>query len=143
MIGYPDTGFLVSLYGQDDNSQAATALVKSDPVFILTPLGEAEFNNAIELQVFRKQWSRKEARQVYNEFLKSQAAGVIRNQAFPEAAWDRAMALSRRHRAQLGTRALDILHVAIALVLKPDVFFTFDRRQGGLAKAEGLKVLPN
>ena len=43
MIAYADTGFLVSLYGQDNHSAAATALVRSKPVFILTALGEAEF----------------------------------------------------------------------------------------------------
>ncbi|MGC2526364.1 MAG: type II toxin-antitoxin system VapC family toxin [Candidatus Acidiferrum sp.] len=142
MIAYPDTRFLVSLYGEDDYSPAATELVKSDPVFILTSLGEAEFINALELRVFRKQWTRQEARQVYNEFLASQNAAVIRSEPFPVEAWERAVILSRRHGATLGTRTLDVLHVASALVLKPDVFFTFDKRQSQLARAEGLRVLP-
>lgn len=142
MIAYADTGFLVSLYGEDNHSRIATELVKSDPVFILTSLGEAEFVNALELQVFRKQWTRREARDVYNEFLASQAAAIIRSEPFPLEAWERAVILSRRHGAAIGTRTLDVLHVASALVLTPDVFFTFDRRQSQLAKAEGLKVLP-
>lgn len=142
MIAYPDTGFLVSLFGEDNHSQAATELVKSDPLFLLTPLGEAEFVNALELQVFRKHWTRHEAREVHNEFLASQAAAIIRREPFPLEAWDRAMFLSRRHGAAFGTRTLDVLHVASALVLKPDVFFTFDKRQSQLAKAEGLRVLP-
>jgi predicted nucleic acid-binding protein len=142
LIAYPDTGFLVSLYGEDAHSRIATELVKSDPVFILTPLGEAEFVNALELQVFRKQWSRREARDVYDEFLASQAASVIRSEPFPPEVWQRAAILSRGHGALLGTRTLDVLHVASALVLKPDVFLTFDKRQRQLAKAEGLQVLP-
>jgi hypothetical protein len=32
--------------------------------------------------------------------------------------------------------------VATALILKPDVFFTFDNRQRRLAKAERLRVVP-
>ena len=59
MIAYADTGFLVSLYGQDSNSATATTLVRSKPVFLLTSLGEAEFINAVELRVFRKEWTRR------------------------------------------------------------------------------------
>ena len=64
MIVYADTGFLISLYGQDANSAAATALVKDKLVFILTPPGEAEFSNAVELRKFRKQWTPHEAQAV-------------------------------------------------------------------------------
>lgn len=142
MIAYPDSGFLVSLYGEDDHSQTATELVTSAPTFILTSLGEAEFNNALELRVFRKQWTRREARDVYNEFIASQAAAIIRSEPFPVEAWERAVILSRRHGATLGVRTLDVLHVASALVLKPDMFLTFDTRQSKLARAEGLRVLP-
>lgn len=142
MIAYPDTGFLVSLYIEDDHSKAATELVKSKPVFLLTPLVEAEFVNALELQVFRKQLTRREARNVYSEFLASQASKLIRSQPFPLEAWEGAATLSRRHSARLGARTLDVLHVAAALVLRPDVFLTFDKRQSQLAKAEGLQVLP-
>jgi len=38
-------------------------------------------------------------------------------------------------------RTLDVLHVATALLLTPDVFYTFDGRQ--LARGEGLRVLPS
>ena len=56
--------------------------------------------------------------------------------------WERALSLSRRRSARLGTRTLDVLHVAAALVHKPDVFYTFDERQRQLARAERLSVLP-
>lgn len=42
--------------------------------------------------------------------------------------------------ADTGTRSLDILHVATALVLGCQTFHTFDTRQGKLARAAGLKV---
>jgi predicted nucleic acid-binding protein len=142
LIAYADTGFLVSLYGQDDHSAAATALVKPKPVFLLTSLGEAEFTNAVELQVFRGHWTRREARLVQEQFLRHQAAGVFRVEPLGPEVWEKALILSRRHSAKLGTRTLDLLHVAAALVLSPDVFFTFDERQRKLAKAERLRVLP-
>ena len=34
------------------------------------------------------------------------------------------------------------MHVAAALLLETDTFFSFDERQRKAAKAEGLKVLP-
>jgi hypothetical protein len=142
LIAYADTGFLVSLYGQDSQSPRARTLAKPQPIFILTPLGETEFANALELQVFRNHWTRREAQTIYGHFLQHQATGVIRSEPFPLQAWERALVLLRRHSAKLGTRTLDVLHVAAALVLRPDMFFTFDMRQGNLARAEGLRVLP-
>lgn len=142
MIAYADTGFLVSLYGQDAHSAAASVLVRSKPVFILTCLGETEFTNAVELRVFRKEWTRREARSVHEQFLQHQAAGVFRSEPLGSEVWEKALILSRRHSSILGARTLDLLHVATALVLRPDVFYTFDERQRKVAKAEQLRVLP-
>ena len=143
MIAYADTGFLVSLYVSDVHSAAATALVKSNPVFFLTRLLETEFVNALELRVFRKELTPREARLVQDQFLHDQAAGVFRSEPISAEVWENALILARRHSAVVGARTLDILHVATALVLKPDVFFTFDKRQRAVAKAEHLRVLPS
>lgn len=143
MIAYADTGFLVSLYGQDDHSAAATDLVKPKPVFLLTSLGETEFRNALQLQVFRKQWTRRQARMVQEEFLQHQAAGIFQMEPLASEVWEKALFLSRRHTARVGTRTLDLLHVAAALLLRPDIFFTFDERQRKLAKAVRLRILPS
>jgi hypothetical protein len=53
----------------------------------------------------------------------------------------RAERLARRHAATLGTRSLDILHVAAALSLGTSDFVTGDRRQASLAKAAGLEAI--
>ena len=58
------------------------------------------------------------------------------------AALNRAAELSRNHTPTLGTRSLDVLHVACALELKLRHFLTFDTRQQQLAVAAGLKSLP-
>jgi predicted nucleic acid-binding protein len=142
LIAYADTGFLISLYGEDDLSAAASALVKSRPVFILTPFGEVEFSNALELRVFRQQWTRREARAVHELFRSHQRAGVFQVEELRSEVWEAALSLSRRRTAKLGSRTLDLLHVAAVLVYKPDVFFTFDERQRKLAKAERLRILP-
>lgn len=142
MIAYADTGFLISLYGEDANSAVATALLEAKPVFLLTTFGEAEFINAVELRVFRKQWTRSVARAAYADFLHDRAAGVVKTAPFAADVWQASVTLSRRHTAKLGVRTLDVLHVAAAIQLEPDVFFTFDERQRRLARAERLHVLP-
>jgi len=140
---YADTSFLVSLYGRDSNSPAAISLVKSRrPIFLLTPFGEAEFLNACELRVFLKDWTATAARAVRNDFLSDIPAGVFQTEELGREVWQTAVRLSRRYTAKLGTRTLDILHVATALVHKPDAFCTFDRRQRKVAGAEGLRVFP-
>lgn len=51
-----------------------------------------------------------------------------------------AESLARDHAPTLGTRTLDILHVAAATLLESSRFVTGDRRQAALAKAVGLEV---
>lgn len=57
------------------------------------------------------------------------------------AALNRAADLSRLHTPGLGTRALDVLHVACALELRLPYFLTFDARQRRLASAVRLKLV--
>jgi predicted nucleic acid-binding protein len=57
----------------------------------------------------------------------------------PENAFELCADLARRYGPKLGTRTLDSLHVATALELKAEQFWTFDERQAKLAKAAGLK----
>jgi len=57
-----------------------------------------------------------------------------------EPAIARAATLSAAHTERLGARAIDLLHVACALMLESELFLTTDMRQAQLAKAEGLKV---
>lgn len=57
------------------------------------------------------------------------------------AALNRAADLSRSFSRALGTRSLDVLHVASALELGLRTFVTFDTRQQNLVKAVGLKAL--
>jgi predicted nucleic acid-binding protein len=59
----------------------------------------------------------------------------------PEQTFEACIALARNRVARLGVRTPDTLHVALALELKADHFWTFDRRQAKLAEAEGLKTL--
>ena len=144
MNAYPDSSFLLSLYSVDAHSQSAASVVRQhQPIFSLTPFSEAEFTNAVELGVFVKRYTKREARAVRDHFLAHLGSGVFRVHDFPSDAYALACTLSRRHTAKLGTRALDVLHVACALTLKAEALFTFDQRQQRLARAEGLRILPS
>ena len=56
----------------------------------------------------------------------------------PGRAWETSIELARRYGPALGVRTLDSLHVACALELRADKFWTFDDRQAKLAEAAGL-----
>ena len=59
-----------------------------------------------------------------------------------EELYTKARQLSDRHTPTLGTRSLDLLHIAAALVLGATDFFSFDDRQRKGAASEGMKVKP-
>ena len=68
------------------------------------------------------------------------AAGLWSEVEIPEKAFELCADLARRYGPKLGVGTLDSLHVACALELKADRFWTFDERQAKLAKAEGMKT---
>jgi predicted nucleic acid-binding protein len=138
---YADTSFLVSLYTPDANSvRAATAIGRTPAVIVLTPLHFLELTNALELRVFRRELTAAEVRAALAAFRSDVESGVFRGVALPEDVFERARRLSHKHSARLGTRALDVLHVASALSLKADLLLTFDGRQRALARALRLKA---
>jgi predicted nucleic acid-binding protein len=112
----------------------------SSPVVWLTPFHVAEWTNAVEQQVFRRVASRTEADQSHERFQQHRESGLWVEIALPESAFDVCAQLARRHGARLGLRALATLHVASALELKAERFWTFDERQKKLARTVGLKT---
>ena len=138
MTVYPDTSFLVSLYVLDSHSTRVVPVMISRPNLILTPLIELELTNAIELDTFRQRIRPDEAQRAHAAFREDIDAGVYSLRPVPADAYETAGRVSRRRSAQLGTRALDILHVACALNLGANKFYTFDGRQREIARAEGL-----
>jgi predicted nucleic acid-binding protein len=54
--------------------------------------------------------------------------------------FDKARQLSWRTTSKLGTRTADLLHVAAALELGADYFYSFDKQQRKLAESLRLKV---
>jgi predicted nucleic acid-binding protein len=137
---YADTSFLVSLYVPDRHSAEAQRRLAARPLVWLTALHRAEFTHAVYQHVFRRKMSAAEAQQVLRHLEEDRVAGVWREADLPEMALERSADLARKHGGRLGVRTLDSLHVASALELKSERFWTFDRRQSKLAQAEVLKI---
>jgi predicted nucleic acid-binding protein len=138
---YADTSVLVSLYVLDNNSARAAALIKSATLPIsITRFSEAEMTNAFYLRLLREEVTSAQIGAAQSLFQEDIDNGIFEVGPLSPAVFDRAKRLSEKHTMRLGTRTLDVLHVAAALVLKAEMFHTFDVKQGKLAKAEGLLV---
>jgi predicted nucleic acid-binding protein len=137
---YADTSFFVSIYIEDSHSNAADQLLSSGPRPWFTPLNSVEWEHAVAQHVFRGQISAAVAQSVHRDFTNDLASGLWSVIGMPENAFDLCADLARRYGPKLGVRTLDSLHVACALELKAERFWTFDERQAKLAKAEGLKT---
>jgi predicted nucleic acid-binding protein len=143
LIVYLDSSLVVSLYGIDANSAAAqTAIQQCSDVPVITNLCQIEVLNAFGLQAFRKQVSLQRSAFSIRNFDEDLQAGIFRLKPLPESAFPRARQVSIQFTAQIGIRAVDLLHVAAALELGADTLFSFDLPQRELAKSVGLRLNP-
>jgi predicted nucleic acid-binding protein len=138
LIVYADTSFLTSVYLPDAHSIAADSRMAAGPNLPISPFSRAEFANAIYRQVFLHRVSVVDASQAWEDFELDCRSGLLQSKAFPATAWATCIDLARRYGPTLGVRTLDSLHVACAIELKAEKFWTFDERQAKLAEAAGL-----
>lgn len=142
MNAYADTAFLCSLHAPDAHTNRVIVWLKRQrQPLAFTGFHRLEFRNALRLRVFRGEITPAQRELSIQAMLSDLAAGVF---AHVTAAWPEVLLeaerLSAGHSETIGTRSLDILHVASALVLGAEQFVTFDTRQGTLARAAGLRV---
>ncbi len=145
MNAYADTGFVVTLYKLEITSERAAALMAKQTQSVrMSQLGELEFTNALQLAVFRKALTPRQAMLKKRLFQEDVANGIFTILPVPAATlFAKSAELADRHSARLGTRSLDLMHIAAALLLGAETFLSFDERQLKAAKAEGLKVKPS
>ena len=109
---------------------------------LITRIHELEFTNAVQLKRFRSEATEDEALVIATRFKEHENKGVFYR---PQLEWsgifNSAVDLSEKHTAMTGARSLDILHIAAALSIKADKFFTADGRQTEVAKLAGLKIV--
>lgn len=141
MTAYADSSVFVSLYLPDVHSATARRWMIGAPRVWFTPFHFAECFHAVAQQVFYRKISQVSAEKVFDELTRDRISGLWLDTGIPENAFERSAHIARRYVPKLGIRTLDSLHVACALELKAERFWTFDDRQAKLAKAEGLKSL--
>jgi predicted nucleic acid-binding protein len=129
---------MISPYVQDSHKLEFLRRLAKRPAVWLTPFHKSEVANAIFLHVFYKKLKTHEASRAWTEFLEDIRAGVWIPVEYPSGAWGTSIELATRYGPTLGVRTLDSLHVACALELRVDKFWTFDERQKKLAAAAGL-----
>lgn len=111
------------------------------PPLLATDFVEFEFFNALNGRIFRKELRAFEEQAVLLAFSRDIHAGAIRIVPISASTFASARRIARTHTRLLGTRALDVLHVASALTLRANSFCTFDKNQARLAAALALRTL--
>ena len=152
---YADSNFFARLYLSLPGSTEVAALLheakrKSAPPLPVTWLHRVEIINALQLYVFAA-GSQGRLRVTAEQSAAAQAhfredlrqSGFVTSQDISFPSLERqAEELSLRHTAKRGFRTYDLLHVAAALLLKCDTFWSFDVKASRLAALEGLRI-PN
>jgi len=140
---YIDSSVLVKLYYPEPESKFFSEWIKKQKQAILfTQFHELEMTNAFALKVYRNEISE----EGFNAFLdiieKDKASGILEviNPDWSEVLLE-AIKISKRNSRTIGTRSLDIIHVASADILNSDTFLTNDKRQLDAAQNIGLKTI--
>lgn len=140
MSVYADSSLFVSLYLRDAHFGEALRRIGEGHWIWFTPLHRVEWEHAVAQHLFRQVMSPDQAESVYLAFESDREQGLWVQAEMPAATFETAIEVARKHVAHVGGRTLDTLHVASALELGAERFWTFDDRQAKLASAVGLKV---
>jgi predicted nucleic acid-binding protein len=140
---YADSSALIKLYFTEHDSKAVADLIigLQEPL-PFSHLHELEIKNGLRLKVFRGEASQKSADSAIRLIEQDYSAGVLQR---PDLNWfdvfRKAEALSQHLSARAGSRSLDLLHVASAILLEKKDFLTFDDRQAELVRKAGLNCI--
>ncbi len=152
MRAYADSSFLVKLLSEEPGAAEAVNEYRrlQRPRLFYLPLHALEVENAIRHRAFHERRIRPagERTQISRErdAALARLSQYIKRGVLSEIVLDMDLAFSRARRLstiyteRFGARAIDLLHVACALLLESEVFLTSDHRQAALAKAEGLRM---
>jgi len=141
---WPDSSFVVSIYIEDQHSaKARRCFAEHAEPLTITEFSRGEIMHAIRLCAFRREISEQQMTQALLRFEHDQGEGFFETADLDSSLlFEKAAQLSQRYALTHGVRYLDLLHIAVALLVKSRQFLTFDARQGRLARAAGLDVRP-
>lgn len=140
---YVDPSALASLFVHDAHSRTmATWRKRVRGPLPVTHHGRTQIINAICRVAFRKLIDQQGLVEALADLADDFAHGRLQQaDLLWRAALNRAAELSQLYTPRLGTRSLDVLHVACAAELKLRHFLTFEERQQQLARSLGLKLV--
>jgi hypothetical protein len=140
---YYDSGVLVKLYVREPVSDAVTAFVaRRGEAIAINGLHELEIRNALRLKRFRAEI---DAGQLAASM--AMLAGDIARRRLIRAAFDWRLVRDEAERLSgiasetIGTRTIDLLHVAAALSNGVTGLVSLDHRQSAAARLAGLEVI--
>ena len=141
---YPDSSFLVSLHRADAHQPGARSFLARTAFSLpFTPLHRVEVRNALRNAVAFGDMERAGCQLAFQQIEEDLRDGILIHTAVEWTnIFRRADELSEQYAAREGQRTVDLLHVAIALECRAEIFISFDRRQRRLAAAAGLRVRP-
>jgi predicted nucleic acid-binding protein len=143
-IGYADTGVMVKGYVLESDSEAAVHILDTLGEHLLySHLHSIEIPNAIRLKRFRGEITKTQETAANRAFLSDIESGLLTPCEYDLGeVFLLAERLSAKHSANLGSRSLDLLHVAAAIEAGATHFASLDARQRKVAALNGLKLLP-
>lgn len=145
MTAYVDTALVLKTLVLEADSEATIRLLDDigEP-FAYSHLHELEIPNAIRLKRFRGEITKTQETTAIRTFLSDVDAGRFERISYDLAAvFIRAEHLSAKYSGEVGSRSLDLWHVAAALEAGFSTFVSYDARQRKVAGRCGLKVLPS
>jgi hypothetical protein len=139
---YCDPSFLFSLYAWDGNTGSALKIYSTDArrPLIFTPWQRLEARNAVRLAAHKLRRAGKTVPfrpgNVFKRMDEDLAAGILKYQEPDQVEVFRlAEDLSDAFTESLGSAAVDLWHVAQAVLLGAEAFWTFDSDQRMLARS--------
>ncbi len=142
MLTYFDTSVLIKSYVLEPRSEEAIELInRAGTAFPISQLITLEMTNALQQKIFRKDLSQQAASRYLRAFEADIESGYMYYPSHDmKSIFQSAQKLSLDHSHSLGSRSLDVLHVAAALEFGCDAFVTFDQKQEKLARSAGFKI---
>lgn len=144
-IGYADTGVMVKGYVLESDSEAAIRILETlGEQLLYSHFHSIEIPNAIRLKRFRGEITKAQENAANRAFLSDIESGVLTPCDYDLGeVFLLAERLSAKHSALIGSRSLDLLHVAAALESGTTHFASLDTRQRKVAQLNGLKIIPS
>jgi len=144
MTAYIDTALFVKAFVLEvDSAETITLLERIGEPFAYSHLHEIEIPNAIRLKRFRGEITKAQEISAIRIFKAEVDAGRFERIAYDlGAVFIRAEQLSARFSGEIGTRSLDLWHIAAALEGGCTAFASYDVRQRKAAAFSNLELIP-